>query len=203
MKLYKKEISTVMWWYLAISYKISDVMSTFWNRLKFWPFLVMGKKCKVHWNVSIKQFLFRKTMLSVILQGGNTIRHHTHIQGSGILTFGKNSYCGSFCVFGVNESVQIGNNVQIADAVTIRDTDHGFADLTKSISEQEIITSPIVIEDDVWVGHGVVILRGVKVGCGAILAAGAVVTRDVPPFAIVAGVPARIIGSRVNNNEEN
>ena len=193
----QKKLPRIYWLYCAIAYRLSVIFSTLWGRFKYWPFLSMGKKCRIHWNVTIKQFLFRENQLQIFLEGGNTIRHHTHIQGSGILRFGKNSFCGSYCVFGVNESVIIGKNVQIADAVSIRDTDHGFSDLTKSIAEQEILTSPIHIDDDVWVGHGVVILRGVNIGKGAIVAAGAVVTRDVPAFSIVAGVPARVIGSRI------
>jgi len=57
-------------------------------------------------------------------------------------------------------------------------------------------SSPVVIEDDVWVGHGATILKGVKIGKGAIVAAGAVVTRDVESYSIVGGVPAKLIRVR-------
>ena len=59
-----------------------------------------------------------------------------------------------------------------------------------------MITSPIVIEDDVWIGHGAVILKGVTLGQGSIVAAAAVVTKNVSPYSIVGGIPAKPIGSR-------
>jgi acetyltransferase-like isoleucine patch superfamily enzyme len=64
------------------------------------------------------------------------------------------------------------------------------------MKNQGIITTPIVIEDDVWIGHGAVILKGVTLGQGSIIAASAVVTKDVSPYSIVGGIPAKIIGSR-------
>jgi acetyltransferase-like isoleucine patch superfamily enzyme len=62
--------------------------------------------------------------------------------------------------------------------------------------KQGIITSPIIVCDDVWVGYGVSILKGVTIGTGAIIAAGSVVTKNVPPYSIVGGVPAKIIKMR-------
>ena len=140
--------------------------------------------------------MFRKTQLKIYFLGSNEIGSNTIIQGSGIIVFGERTFCGEFCVFGVNESIIIGNNVMIAQAVTIRDTDHAFDSLLTPMCEQGITTSPVLINDNVWVGHSAIILKGVTIGTGAVVAANAVVTRDVPPYSIVGGVPAKVIGWR-------
>jgi acetyltransferase-like isoleucine patch superfamily enzyme len=84
----------------------------------------------------------------------------------------------------------------IANAVSIRDTDHNFKDLDIDMLQQGIQTEPVYIKDNVWLGHGVVITKGVTIHSGAIVAANAVVTKDVPENAIVEGVPAKIIKYR-------
>jgi Acetyltransferase (isoleucine patch superfamily) len=92
--------------------------------------------------------------------------------------------------------IVIGNNVRIAPFVQMIAGNHNFSDLTRPISEQGLSLAPIVIEDDVWVSGRVVITAGVTVGRGSILAAGAVVTKDVPPYSIMGGVPAKLIRRR-------
>jgi acetyltransferase-like isoleucine patch superfamily enzyme len=89
--------------------------------------------------------------------------------------------------------VQIGNDVNIAQNVTISGLNHNFQDINKTISSQGVSTSQIVIEDDVWVGANSVILSGVQIGKHSIIAAGSIVTRSIPSFCIVAGNPAKII----------
>jgi acetyltransferase-like isoleucine patch superfamily enzyme len=96
--------------------------------------------------------------------------------------------------------ITIGNNVLIGPHVLIHSGNHRFADPKINIREQGHEQAPIDIEDDVWIGGHAVILPGTRIGCGAIVAAGAVVTKDVEPYAIVAGVPAKKIGTR-NENE--
>ena len=88
----------------------------------------------------------------------------------------------------------------IAQAVTIRDTDHNFQRTDISMIEQGITSSPVVIEDDVWIGHGVTITKGVTIGKGSIIAAGAVVTKDIPSYSIVGGIPAKVIKSRLDES---
>ncbi|WP_433956069.1 acyltransferase [Janibacter indicus] len=66
---------------------------------------------------------------------------------------------------------------------------------------QPHVTAPIHVEDDVWVGAGAIVLKGVTIGTGAVVAAGSVVTKSVDEYAIVAGVPARVIGSRRGEEE--
>lgn len=118
------------------------------------------------------------------------------IQGSGKLTFGARSFVGEYSVIGCNSEIEIGQDVMIAQAVTIRDTDHAFDRLDLPMNRQGIVTAPISIGDDVWIGHGASILKGVTIGKGAVIAAGAVVNRDVASMEIVGGVPARVIGRR-------
>lgn len=137
---------------------------------------------------------------------------------SGEITIGKNSaVAAGACVqgavsIGENCSVQmysilcgykgspitIGNNVRIAAHCMMVSANHRFSDPDKPIRTQGMDFAPITIEDDVWVASRVNIMAGVTVGRGSVLAAGAVVTKDVPPFSIMAGVPAKCIGKRGN-----
>jgi len=94
-----------------------------------------------------------------------------------------------------SESISIGNDCLIAPFVYIVDSDHGI-ERGIPINQQPNQTAPIVIEDDVWIATGAKILKGVRVHRGAIIAAGAVVNQDVPPYAIVGGMPAKTIGER-------
>lgn len=94
--------------------------------------------------------------------------------------------------------VAIGDDVMMGPRCLIVSANHRFDDLTVPMNRQGWRDDdyPVVIEDDVWIGANVTITAGVRVGHGSILAAGSVVTRDVPPFSIVGGVPARVIRSR-------
>lgn len=89
--------------------------------------------------------------------------------------------------------VEIGNNVNLAQGITVTALNHNFSDTNKRIDEQGVSTNPVTIEDDVWVGANAVILPGVTIGEHSVVAAGAVVTKDVPPHSLVAGVPAKVI----------
>mgnify|MGYP002523486881 FL=1 len=89
--------------------------------------------------------------------------------------------------------VNIGHHVNLAQGITVTALNHNFKDSEKRIDEQGVSTTPVVIEDDVWIGANAVILPGVRVGTHSVVAAGAVVTKEVPPHSIVAGIPAKII----------
>ena len=89
--------------------------------------------------------------------------------------------------------VTIGNHVNLAQGITVTALNHNFSDANKRIDEQGVTTTPVVIEDDIWIGANAVILPGVTIGRHSVVAAGAVVTKDVPPHSLVAGVPAKII----------
>lgn len=96
-------------------------------------------------------------------------------------------YINAGCKIRSAQSISIGENVAIGTDVTILDSDH------HSICGKPIATAPVVIEDHVWIGTRVTILKGVTVGKGSIIAAGSVVTKSVPANSIVAGAPARVV----------
>lgn len=89
--------------------------------------------------------------------------------------------------------VTIGSHVNLAQGITITALNHNFDDSEKCIDQQGISTKEVVLEDDIWVGANAVILPGVTIGKHAVVAAGAIVTKDVPPHSLVAGVPAKVI----------
>ena len=107
---------------------------------------------------------------------------------------------GDHCWIGIRNSfaaidkVQIGNNVLFAGYVHITDHSHGYEDINLPVKRQKLISKgPVIIEDDCWLGFSCEVLSGVHIGKHSIVAARAVVTKDVPPYCIVAGNPARIV----------
>lgn len=183
--------------YFYFLYKIFERFSTWKTKLLYAPFLRVGPDVVFDSNVRVRPFRFvLGQTLQVVFRGKNKVGRGTEIQGSGIIEFGEGSFCGAYCVIGANSTVRIGKNVMIAQMVTIRDTDHVFKSRNKPMANQGIDSSPVFIDDDVWLGHGVTVLKGVTIGCGAIVAAGAVVTRNVEPYSIVGGVPAKLIATR-------
>lgn len=90
--------------------------------------------------------------------------------------------------------VTIGNRVMIATQVSITTLTHDYSSINMRFAP--IIKKPVFIEDDVWIGSNATILPGIKICEGAVIGAGSVVTKDVPRFAIVAGIPARVLKYR-------
>jgi len=89
--------------------------------------------------------------------------------------------------------VTIGNHVNLAQGITVTALNHNFENVELRIDEQGVSTTPVTIADDVWIGANAVVLPGVSIGSHSVVAAGAVVTKDVPAHTLVAGVPAKII----------
>ena len=89
--------------------------------------------------------------------------------------------------------VVIGSHVNLAQGITITALNHIFSDPQKRIDEQGVSTDQVIIEDDTWIGANAVILPGVTIGRHSVIAAGAVVTKDIPPHSLAAGIPAKII----------
>ena len=89
--------------------------------------------------------------------------------------------------------VEIGSNTILAQGIVVSALNHSYEDCTRSIESQQVSTSRIKIEDDVWIGANATITAGVTIGRHSIVAAGAVVTKDIPPYSLAAGVPAKVI----------
>jgi acetyltransferase-like isoleucine patch superfamily enzyme len=112
------------------------------------------------------------------------------------VTVGERSFIGADTYIEGQGGVVIGDDVLIADGVRLVPMNHGFQTRDIPMSRQEISAQGIRIDDDVWIGAHAVVTDGVTIGRWAIVAAGAVVSKDVEPYEIVGGVPARHIGWR-------
>ncbi|ULO03479.1 DapH/DapD/GlmU-related protein [Campylobacter sp. RM12651] len=105
------------------------------------------------------------------------------------ISVGKNVFINSGCKFQDQGGIYIGNNVLIGHNVVLATINHDINPFKRS----DMVLKPITIEDNVWIGSNATILSGVNIKKGSIIAAGAVVTKDVEEFQIVAGVPAKLI----------
>ncbi len=110
------------------------------------------------------------------------------------ITIGKNCNINRWSLLDARGGIQIGDNVDIAQEVNIWTAQHDY-----NSPDYKTVCKPVVINDYAWISTRATILPGVTIGRGAVVACGAVVTKDVPPLTIVGGVPARIIGKREDN----
>lgn len=144
------------------------------------------------WPISC---FLRNTLSKMVLRkSGKKIDIGRKIKWSMKVELNDNSGIGDFTFF--QGEVEIGKNVMIAPYCSFIATDHNYQAMDKCIKEQGYIDKKIIIGNNVWIGMKSIIIKGVKVGDGAIIAAGSVVTKDVPSNAIVGGNPAKIIKYR-------
>ena len=147
-----------------------------------------GRGSKIYWSVRMDTPPYRRFWLG----RKSVVESYCCINNAvGDVTIGDHTRIGIHCT--VIGPVCIGSNVNLAQGITVTALNHNFEDTTKRIDEQGISTKPVVIGDDVWIGANAVILPGVTIGQHAVIAAGAVVTKDVPDYSLVAGVPAKEI----------
>ena len=143
---------------------------------------------KIYWSVRMDTPPYRRFWLG----RKSVIESYCCINNAvGDVTIGDYTRIGIHCT--VIGPVCIGNNVNLAQGLTVTALNHNFEDTTRRIDEQGISTKPVVIGDDVWIGANAVILPGVTIGRHVVVAAGAVVTKDVPDYCVVGGVPANIL----------
>jgi acetyltransferase-like isoleucine patch superfamily enzyme len=135
-------------------------------------FISIGRGVQIRHGARIEALESTSREPSLAIGDGTSIHMHFH--------------CGAAV------RVEIGRNVLIAGRVYITDHDHLFEDPAEpAVHNGKLLASPTIIENDCWLGEGAIVLKGVRVGAGSVIAAGSVVTRDVPAYTIVAGVPAR------------
>jgi acetyltransferase-like isoleucine patch superfamily enzyme len=112
------------------------------------------------------------------------------------ISFGKNVFINQECLIDPHGDIKIGSNVIIGPRTQIYTINHNYDKLDKPIRNQGVTKKPVVIEDDVWIAAGCLIIPGVTIGKGSVIAAGSVVVKNVPPYSIVGGNPAKVIKER-------
>lgn len=160
-----------------------------------WQLPRPGSKLRIGRNVEIVGARERIQLGVDVSFFGNAYLNVTGERGA--LSIGSRTHLDQFCVLYGQGGLTIGARCAIAAGVIIYTQSNQFAaDPLADVIDQPVVYAPVVVGDDVWIGAGAVVLPGVTVGDHAVIAAGAVVRADVPPFTIVAGVPARSIGQR-------
>jgi maltose O-acetyltransferase len=151
-------------------------------------------------------YALRRKLVSIFAEncGKNVIIKQNAYLGSAIgLSLGDNAQVGANSRIG--PEVTIGNDVLMGPDVVLMTTNHAFEDPDIPIRLQgSLPIKPIVIEDDAWLGTRVIVLPGIKIGKGAIIGAHSLVTKDIPPYTIWGGVPAKYIrkrGERLQSDE--
>jgi len=111
--------------------------------------------------------------------------------GVGSVTIGDRTKIGlSNTIIG---PVIIGNDIRLAQNITLSGLNHNYEDVSRPIHIQGVSTSPITIEDSTWIGANVVVLAGVTIGKHCVIAAGSIVTKDIPSYSVAVGNPARVL----------
>ncbi len=114
----------------------------------------------------------------------------------GSIEIAAHAYVGPYCVLYGHGGLTIGRNAMIGAHTVIIPANHGFERIDVPMNSQPLTRKGIAIGEDVWIGSGCKILDGVRIGNGSVIGAGSVVTKDIEPYSIAFGVPARVVGSR-------
>lgn len=162
---------------------------------------------KKFYNWIRKNIVWRKYSIGKNFHAGRGV----FLWAKNSITIGDNFYIGKFSI--IESDTEIGDNVILANYVSlIGRYDHNYQQigmptrLASQIRDSDYrwkgLNKKVIIEDDVWIGLGVIILSGVKIGIGSIVAAGSVVTKDVEPYSIYGGNPAKKICNRFDSSED-
>jgi acetyltransferase-like isoleucine patch superfamily enzyme len=112
------------------------------------------------------------------------------------LQVGDGSSIGDYSFLGCAGGVVIGRDVLMGQRVSFHSQNHEFSDVTRPIRDQGVVDGKIIVGDDCWLGSGSIILAGVELGAGTVVAAGSVVNRSFGPNSVLAGIPARLVRTR-------
>lgn len=141
---------------------------------------------------------FRFLILKLFLKryGSGWIRDGCTISYPENISIGQRVFINEFVYLNGAGGIEIGNNVAVGARAAIISDEHEFIRKDVLIVEQPKRPEKIIIEDDVYLGYGAVILKGVRIKKGVVIGANAVVTRDIPEYAIAVGAPAKVVGYR-------
>lgn len=190
------------------NWKKINLKKRYINRILCWIKKINIKKCCIVGDNTVFDFYVscRYDYKYSISFGNNCVLFgNYHTQDNGIIEIGDNVTVRYNTRIGAVNHIKIGNNVIISNNVTIYDNNNHPTSVSERINicnnffDDDVWkwkhsrSAPVVIEDNVWIGESATILKGVHIGKGAIVAMGAIVTKNVPDFAIVAGNPAKIV----------
>jgi len=189
------------WWRnrLASLGSAADIQPT--AHFEYAGSISIGRNCRIP----------RQTLLRANTERDTGIRIGNHVSilenvlinaNRGHVAIGDHSWIGPGSIVYGNGGVNIGNNVMIASHCVINTVSHHTSRTDIPMNRQGTYCNPVTIDEDVWIGTSAVILQGVCIGRGSIIGAGAVVTRDIPPFSIAVGLPARVIACRKSTAEQ-
>jgi len=174
-----------------------------WYVVRYWRFFVWRLRNR---HVVTEGFVFLGKNVELYARKGYgrlVIGRWVHLgSGNSLRCHEGNLHVGDKCVFGKDNTVncfldiEIGARTIVADWVYVCDFDHVYSDITVPIKDQGIVKSPVRVGPDCWLGVKSSVLRGVSVGAGSVVAAHALVNRDVPAMSVVGGVPARVLKNR-------
>ena len=175
------------------------------TKIKFKHKIKLGRSITIGNNVTINAL----SLYGVSIGNNVSILDNTIIECTGVfnhlgegITIGDNVGIAQNCFIQVRGQVSIGNNVIFGPGGSIFSDNHLFGDTSTPISKQGVVRGNVIIEDGVWLGAGATILSDVNIGKNSVVAAGSVVTKNVPPFTVVGGIPSTIIKQiREINNE--
>ncbi len=155
------------------------------------------KKSLFMWLMRWRGYRFKQQGKGFFCMGARSLFRRNSVSVGDYVFINRNAH--------ISANVQIGHFVQFGAYVSIVGGDHevDVVGVPMRFSNRAAMDEQLtVIEDDCWIGHGAILMAGVRIGRGAIVAAGAVVTKDVPPYAIVGGVPAKVIRYRFTEEEQ-
>jgi acetyltransferase-like isoleucine patch superfamily enzyme len=173
---YARLILRLGWWKLRLG-----------RRLRLDGLAFIGPRCSLEVRKGAVLELGRWSWLG----HGCKVRCH-----EGIVSIGAKTVFGQECTISAYQHVSIGRECVIADRVMMIDFDHGMVEVERPIRLQGIYKRDVRVGHNVWIGYGACILRGVVVGDNAVIGTNSVVTKEVPPNAVVGGVPAHVIRMR-------
>ena len=186
----------------AFGRKVAGELYLRYRRRKAWLRAVRAVEGRLLWSVVCD--MDRSSVFE--LGAGSSIGHGTVLsvesgpQGPGVLRIGEDTWIGEYNSLRTEGAeLRIGSHCLISQFVSLVATGHEYRDARVPIREQGVsFARGLTVGDDVWIGAGASIMPGVTIGDGAVVASGAVVMRNVPRYAIVAGVPAQVMGKRAN-----
>ena len=166
------------------------------------PCIEIGNRAQILRGANINAIGNPKNKISigdgVQIQQGVDIRalNDTHLQ------IEEDTFIGPYVCIAGPGNIKIGKGCLIAAHCGLFANNHNFVDPVQYIARQGITRKGIVIEDDCWLGHGVTVTDGVTIGRGSVIGAGSVVTKDIPPYSIAVGTPAKVVKSRIAEKQK-